>query len=155
MRITGRRGQAVDDLQQSLAIARATGMAFMGPVILGMLALAAEDLGLREGSLSEGEALLASNGLAHNHLLFRRDAIDACLETGDRAGALRHAMALRAFTCTEPLPWSDFLVDRACLLATPDSPVARSEQAEKLRRQGEALGLLVALPAIDAALAAG
>ena len=77
----GRRAQAVDDLQQALRIARATGMAFMGPVFLGMLALAADDPATARTSRS----------LRPNHCspttrwrtttsCSCRDAIDACLE---------------------------------------------------------------------------
>jgi hypothetical protein len=72
----------------------------------------------RAAALAGGEALLAGNGLAHNHLHFRRDAIDACAHAGDAAGVLHHAAAREAVTEAEPLPWSTFHVARARALAT-------------------------------------
>jgi tetratricopeptide (TPR) repeat protein len=152
MRTTGRRGEAVDELRRALDIARATGMAYFGPVILGMLALAAQDASLRERSLAEGEALLAGNALAHNHLLFRRDAMDACLESGDFPGALRHAGAMQACTRAEPLPWSEFFVARATALAA-NAQTSRTACEQALRRAHE-LGLRVAGVALQAALQA-
>lgn len=152
LRTTGRRGQAVDELQRALAIARASGMAYLGPVILGMLALAADDTSLRERSLAEGESLLADNALAHNHLLFRRDAMDTCLESGDLSGALRHAAEMQTCTRAEPLPWSEFFVARTRALA---AGVAMSRDAlEQARQRGQDLGLRVAVVALDTALRA-
>jgi DNA-binding SARP family transcriptional activator len=154
--ITGRRAQALDDLRHALTIARATGMSYMGPIFLGMLAVAADDPAVREEALAEAEALLASNALAHNHLLFRRDAIDACLEAGDPAGVLRHAGELEAKTRSQPLPWSEFFIARGRVLATHGAtaqpPTAKAELL-RLRQEGQRLGLLVALGAIEAALA--
>jgi DNA-binding SARP family transcriptional activator len=150
LRTTGRRGAAVDELQHALAIARASGMAYFGPVILGMLARAVDDMSLRERSLAEGEALLADNALAHNHLLFRRDAIDACLESGDAAGALHHAAELQTRTRTEPLPWSEFLVARAKALAA--GAAMSREACEQALQRGQELGLRVAVVELQAAL---
>lgn len=156
LRTTGRRAQAREDLRQALRIARATGMAFIGPLILGMLVRAADDAPTRDEALAEAEALLADNTLAHNHLMFRRDAIDACLETGDTAGALRHAAELEQRTRAQPLPWSDFFIARARLLAAHAAdPQAAATQAAlaRLGEDGRRMGLLVAIDAIDAATA--
>jgi len=156
-RCTGRRAEALDDLRQALVIARATGMAFLGPVFLGMLAVAADDPAARNEALAEGEALLAGNSLAHNHLLFRREAIDACLDAGDAAAALHHAVELERRTRSEPLPWSEFFIARGRALAAraagADGSAATAELA-RLHEDGQRLGLLGAVVAIDAALAA-
>jgi len=156
-RSTGRRAQALDDLRHALAIAGATGMAYMGPVFLGMLARAADDPAARNAALAEAEALLASNSLAHNHLLFRCDAIDACLDAGDPAGALRHAAELQSRTQSEPLPWSDFFIARCRALAAHGADArAAAVKAEltRLRLEGQRMGLLIAVVAIEAALRA-
>ena len=150
LRSTGHRAQALDDLRHALVIARATGMAYLGPVFLGMLAVAADDAVTRNDALAEAEALLAGNTLAHNHLLFRREAIDACLEAGDPAGALRHADELERRTRSEPLPWSEFFIARGRALAARAAG-SRVELLD-LRQQGQRLGLLTAVVAIDAAL---
>ena len=143
----GRRADATADLQQAVAIARSTGMSYMGPVFLAMLALACDDAREREAALAEGEALLATNRLAHNHLLFRRDAIDACLASSDHAGVRRHADALDRFTREQPLPWSNFFVARARALITGERDALRS-----VRHEGERQGQLVALARIRQAL---
>ena len=154
LRTTGRRAQAREDLQHALDIARNTGIAYMGPIFLGMLALAADDAATRDGALAEAEALLARNNLAHNHLLFRRDAIDACLDAGDPDGALRHAAALETRSRSEPLPWSDFFIARGRALAVhaARAPAAQAELM-RLREDGQRMGLLASVVALDAALA--
>jgi DNA-binding SARP family transcriptional activator len=137
----GKAGRA--DLREALAIASASGMAFMGPTFLGMLAAATDDDAERTAALAEGEALLHSQTVAHNQLLFRRAAIDVCLRIGDAQGARRHAEALDTFTRPEPLPWADFFVARArALAAGADLPPA-------LREQGLRLGLTRWLPPPD------
>jgi DNA-binding SARP family transcriptional activator len=154
-RTIGQRAQARDDLRQALAIARATGIAFLGPVFLGMLARAEDDPIARDQALSEGEALLADNGLAHNHLMFRRDAIDACLDAGDCAGALHHAAALERRTRPEPLPWADFLIARGRALAAHAAGARTSTAATALGpllALSRSLGMLVDAVALDAAL---
>jgi hypothetical protein len=43
----------------------------------------------RNDALVEAEALLATSSIGHNHLHFRRYAIDACLASEDWDGAVR------------------------------------------------------------------
>ena len=78
-RIAGRRAEAVANAEEAVKISRETGPAFLGPFALGALALASEDPTARQAALAEGEALLEAGAVSHNHLLFRRDAIDAYL----------------------------------------------------------------------------
>jgi hypothetical protein len=73
---------------------------------------------LRGVALAEGEALLAAGSPSHNHLQFRRDAIDACLDAEDWSGAEFHSDALESYTHEEPLPWSGFFIARGRALAT-------------------------------------
>jgi hypothetical protein len=151
----GERVAAMQELRHALAISRATGMAFMGPAFLGMLARVSDDPLERSEALSEADTLLASNGLAHNHLLFRRDAIDVALDARAWEEARRHAAALEERTRAEPLPWSDFYVARGCALARRgEAPADVGAQLElrRLKKEGERMGLLQALVAIDAAL---
>ena len=83
---------------EALSISRQTGMAFIGPTILAILALATLDERIRAEALAEGEALLAAGSACHNHLQFRRDAIEACLQVGAWREAVRHAEALEGYT---------------------------------------------------------
>ena len=155
-RLARRPSQSLDDLGQALAIFRETGMAFMGPMALGLVALATEDAQERIRALSEAEDLLARGALGHNHLLFRKDAIDACLVAGDWDQAEHHACELEDYTRQEALPWSDFFVARGRALSAYGRGKRDSTLCVELSRlsaDGERLGLLLALPAIERARA--
>ena len=154
-RLSGRRGDALADVGRALAISREVGMDYMGPIFLGTLALAADDPAVRAAALAEGDALLAVNAVAHNHFLFRRDAIEACLASGDYDGAQRQARALDDFARFEPLPWTEFVVARAHALAAFE----RGERSDKLvaeirrlQREAGERGYLSGLARIEAAL---
>jgi tetratricopeptide (TPR) repeat protein len=154
--LAGRRAEAVADAEEGVKISRETGPAFLGPFALGALASATDDPSVRLVALNEGEALLRAGAVSHNHLLFRRDAIDACLCAGDWEGAERSAAALEEFTRSEPLPFSDFYIARARALTANGSnrsePAALAAELERLSEAGERLGLLVALPEIVSAI---
>jgi hypothetical protein len=131
-------------------------MAFIGGMILGILALAADDPQLRSAALAEGEALLAAGSISHNHLHFRRDAIDACLDAGDWSGAELHSSALETYTREEPLPWSNFFVARGRALAACGRgrrDAALAAELALLMEEGKRLAFKLSLPALELALA--
>jgi hypothetical protein len=139
-----------------LSISRQTGMAFIGPTILAILALATVDERVRAEALAEGEALLAAGSACHNHLQFRRDAIEACLQVSAWDEAMRHAEALAGYTQAEPLPWADFFVTRARALTAVGQGRAGDvtrQELERLAAEAGRLGSLLALPSIEDALA--
>jgi class 3 adenylate cyclase/tetratricopeptide (TPR) repeat protein len=155
-RVAERRSDALSDLSEALAIARETGMAFIGPMILGILALAANDPQVRSDALAEGEALLAAGSVSHNHLHFRRDAIDACLDAEDWSGAELHSDALETYTHEEPLPWSGFFVARGRALAACGRgrrDAALIAELAGLREKGKRLAFKLSLPAVEAVVA--
>ena len=125
-------------------------MAFLGPTILGTAALIADNEVKRREALAEGDALLAAGAVFHNHLMFGRDAIEACLEMGDWDRAERYALELAACTRAEPLPLSDFFVARGQALAAVGRGCARANRAilESLINEAERAGYLLALPAL-------
>jgi hypothetical protein len=155
-RLAGRRAQALADAEEAVKISRDTGTAFLGPFAMGELALASEDPTARRKALEEGEALLEAGGVSHNHLLFRRDAIEAYLDVGDWEGMERSAAALARYTQSEPLPFADFHIARARALAAlgrgPSDATALAAELEDLREAGERLGLRVALAEIERAI---
>jgi hypothetical protein len=55
--------------------------------------------------------------VSHNHLLFRSSAIDACAALSDWDEVDRQADRLEAYTREEGLPWAQFQVGRARVLA--------------------------------------
>ncbi|HET6521639.1 MAG TPA: tetratricopeptide repeat protein, partial [Geminicoccaceae bacterium] len=153
----GRRAEALRYLREALAVSRDAGMDYMGPCMLGALARATDDPEERRAALAEGEALLAAGSLSHNHLWFRRDAIEACLAVGDWDGAERHAAALEAHTLAEPLPWAELLIARGRALAAfgrGRRDGATLAELSRLRDEAARAELRIALPALDAALAA-
>jgi hypothetical protein len=113
----GQLNQAREDIAEALAIARRTGMAYFGPIILGIHAMVATSPGEARAALAEGEALLAAGAVSHNHLLFRSSAIDACAALSDWDEVDRQADRLEAYTREEGLPWAQFQVGRARVLA--------------------------------------
>ncbi|HWT37004.1 MAG TPA: hypothetical protein VN289_12010 [Paraburkholderia sp.] len=154
-RVARRRREALDDIDAALAISRETGMAYLGAAYLAILARATNDGGACERALDEGEALLAAGAVSHNHYLFRRDAIDACIERGMWDAAAAHAAALEAYASREPSPFSAFVVARARALIACGRGCRGAELLAELRRlkgEGGKLGFLHAIEAIDTAL---
>jgi class 3 adenylate cyclase/tetratricopeptide (TPR) repeat protein len=155
-RLAGRHSQCLTDLASAIAIFRETGMAFMGPMALGLVALATEDAQERLRALSEAEALLDRGAVSHNHLLFRKDAIEACLEAKDWDQAEHHAAALATYTRQESSPWTSFFVARGQVLSAYGRGGSNSMLFNELARlcaEGERLGFLLALRAIERARA--
>jgi tetratricopeptide (TPR) repeat protein len=152
-RLAGRRAQALSEAEEAVKVSRETGPAFVGPFALGVLARTTADQAVRKRALEEAEALLEAGAVSHNHLLFGRDAIDACLDAGDWHAAERYAAALENYARLEPLPFSDFHIARARALAAHGrgsmaaAPLAM--ELGRLRAESERLGLLVALPTIE------
>ena len=107
------RAQARDELKQALALARQTGLGFIGAALYGLLSRAAGSAAERAQCLADGAALLQQTGLAHNHLWFYRDAIESTLAAGEWQAALDHASALEQAFQVEPLPWVALVVERA------------------------------------------
>ncbi|MFO0990557.1 MAG: adenylate/guanylate cyclase domain-containing protein [Hyphomicrobiales bacterium] len=135
LRAMGQRTGALSDLQQALGISRETGMAYMGPIYLGLLARATDDAKERAEALKSAEELLPTSPISHNHLIFRMVAIDASLESGNWAEAERYAADLETYTAPEPSPWADFYVARGRLLAQ----AGRGDGSEELKAKATAL----------------
>jgi class 3 adenylate cyclase/tetratricopeptide (TPR) repeat protein len=155
-RAAGRRREALDDIEKALAISRETGMAYLGASCLGILAHTTDNVAVFETALADGEAVLAAGAVSHNYYLFRRDAIDACIDRGLWDAAEAHAVALDDYACRELSPFAVFVVARARALIAYGKGVrdaALLAELEKLREEGNNLGFVYALPTIDAAIA--
>jgi tetratricopeptide (TPR) repeat protein len=155
-RLLGNPADARSAIDQALSIGRKTGMAYTGPIMLGIAARIAEERTLKYELLAEADALLAAGAVSHNHLLFPKDAVDGCLEMGDQECARRYATQLEAYTREEPLPLTTFFIARGRALATIDDNTPCPTLIAEMRRllaEGERLGHLIALPALRSALA--
>jgi hypothetical protein len=151
----GQPAEARKLLQEAYSISRESGLAFSGPWVLGALALVTTDAENRRWALREGERLLRDDCVSHNYFYFYRDAIDASLEDRRWDEVERYAAALEDYTRPEPLPWSDFLVARARVLAAHGRGLrdrATHVELQRLRAEAERAGLEASLTAIRRAL---
>jgi tetratricopeptide (TPR) repeat protein len=142
----GDRAAAAELLDETIEISRRTDISFIGPRVLGAIAVVSDDPKRRKDALAEGEDVLAGGHcIAHNHFWFYREAIDSALADGDWDAAERYAGAFDAFTQAEPLPWTDLHIQRGRLLAAlgrdPGDNQARTE-LQALRDQASAAGQL-------------
>ena len=84
------------------------------------------------------------NVVAHNHLLFRKDAIEASMLLRDWEEAERHAAALEDFVRPEPLPWTGFIITRARAFAAIGKGRRDAQLEDELQRlqiEGDQLGI--------------
>ncbi|RKH63783.1 adenylate/guanylate cyclase domain-containing protein [Corallococcus sp. AB049A] len=146
----GERQKARELLESSLVYVRQHAASFIGPWLLGTLALATDDAEQRRQALTEGERLLASGCVSHNHYRLHQAGMEACLAAGETAEALRHAASLEAFTRVEPAPWSDFYIRRCRALARPPAD-GHGGELRALAEEARTVGLHSAIPALEAA----
>ncbi|ANW02388.1 adenylate/guanylate cyclase domain-containing protein [Bradyrhizobium icense] len=145
------RAEAIDLLHRALAISRETGFSFVGPWILGHLAVTTEDPIERHATLTEGEEILRKGAVGHNHLWFFRYAIDASLDSRDWDGAERYSAALEYYTRPEPLPWANFFVRYGRVVAVHGRRRRGQEttfELDDLLAEAERLGIGPALVAL-------
>ena len=104
-------------LDTAMLVAEATGLGFCGPLICGAQALARGSGADGRAWIDRGEALLQHAGLVHNHVFFRKAAMEWAISAGDWPMVERMAQALVAYTAAEPLPYVDFMVSHVRALA--------------------------------------
>jgi len=153
----GYRPETVAMLQGALEIARETGIGFLGPWILATLALTQNDPDRSREALAEGERLLESDCVGHNYFAFYGNAMEVALRLSDWQETERFAEALEDYSREEPLPWSEFMINRARALARHgqgETGAGLVDQLRQLQSQAEAASMVTAKQAIDAALAA-
>jgi hypothetical protein len=81
--------------------------------------------------------------------------MEACLETGDWNETERYASALEEYTRAEPLPWTDFLIERGRALAAygrGDRSAKTRETLSRLQALARSSGFARARHALDTAL---
>jgi hypothetical protein len=130
----GERAEAADLLRHAVPMALELCASYCGPFALGALAFVTRAPEERADALARGEALLARGAVSHNHIDFRRFAIEACLEDADYAGVERHADALARYTASEPLPLTELVIGRARALASARGKRPSKAVAARLAR---------------------
>jgi hypothetical protein len=147
--LAGRRSEALNLTRRGLEIARETGIKFLGPGLLGQLAILTADDAERRRSLAEGEELLRVGSVGHNHLRFYRHAIEASLNVEAWDEAERYAQALEDYTRPEPLPWAEFWIGWGRALAAygrDPRNTAAVDAAKCVVDQAGRIGMLPAIP---------
>jgi class 3 adenylate cyclase/tetratricopeptide (TPR) repeat protein len=155
--LRGDKERATLLVREGLAGLGEAGRGHTGATLYGLLARSTDSASERAAALREGEALLDAGTPSHNHLHFADNAITALLEQGDWAGAERQCDRLERYCAREPLPWSQFVIARGRAFAR----IGRSERDDalceilkRLRETAARAELNMALPALDAAIAA-
>lgn len=148
-------GKALD----TLAFCREHGMAFFGPVVLGMAARFSQDAAEARRLNDEAEQRLEAGAISHNHFEYRALAIDGAIERGEWQDAIRQCAALRRYMADEPSPFYEFVARRGEALAAlgsgagaPDLPArirALADEAEGKGVHGMGLGLRDALARLE------
>jgi hypothetical protein len=112
-----RTDEAQQQLDTAMAIAQATGLGFCGPMICGVQAQACGPGADGRSWIARGEEMLEQTALLHNHVMFRKTAIDWAIDAGDWPMVERMMQELTAYAAAEPLAYVDFYVSRAGALA--------------------------------------
>ena len=112
----GRRDEARAVLETAIGIARSTGMAYIGPLVLAHLARTEGDPAVRREILDEVETLLKT-AISHNHWLGRRQLIELGWELRDPDLMEFHADALASYCKAELAPLLDCVSRRGRALA--------------------------------------
>ena len=146
----GRRAEARERIERALDLSRDSGMAFCGPLILGLRTRLQDDEREREQTRAEAEALLARGCASHNAIEYLRHGIEDALARSEWARALAHAAALEAHTRAEPLPYADFAIARARVLAgiaARPGDTALRQQLDRLRAEARRVRWPIPWPA--------
>ncbi len=152
----GRMSEAIKRVEEAIAIGRESGITYSGPWALGVLAMITRDPAQRRRALKEGDLILRQECVSHNYFWFYRNAMEACLESGEWEEVERFAAALEAYTRPEPLPWSDFFITRGRILTAfgrGQRDDATMQKLKHLRDEAERVGFKTAVPALEKALA--
>lgn len=123
---------------------------FIGPWVLGTLALLEETPEARQAILAQGEALLEQGCVGHNGYRFLITAAEVCLLDGRPEAARHYGRCLVALMGEEPCAWGEhhlaLIEAHADWLETGDA--SRRPRLAALWREGEAQGLAMTLPCL-------
>lgn len=100
----------------ALKLCEETGLNYMGPIVLGMLAELAPSESERQAHIAQAQDLLKAGAPIHNHMYFNNHMMTASLKRGKWEAAESFAQAMADYTAGEPFPWADFLIARARIL---------------------------------------
>ena len=143
-------------LRNAYEISRETGVTFVGPWVLGILARLTPSPETRDWALAEGERVLNEQlCVSHNYVYFYRYGMEALLAAELWDEVERFALKLEEYTRPEPLAVCDFFVARArALSAFGRGPrdASSGQELGRLLAAAELMGLNSDIPALQKAL---
>ncbi|MBV2138342.1 MAG: AAA family ATPase [Candidatus Thiodiazotropha sp. (ex Ctena orbiculata)] len=158
MALKGNLEEGVSYLERAYRAALDSVPTHIAPYILGVLARVTDDEKQRQDAIREGQRYLDRGSLSHNYLHFYQNMIEVYLQREDAEKMLYYADALAEYTRKEPLPWSDFYIERGRLLAQRIRGEGVPELARKAKRlldEATAAGLHAGTSALREITAAG
>lgn len=139
--------------KQALQETRDTGsLPFIGPWVLGALALASTDPAIAEKAMIQANELLDEGCVGHNYYQFYRAAIEYSLRHKKWQDALHYTQKLSDYTRDEPNPWSQLHCHWGQTLANAAlNPQDKNRQADlqQLKAEAEAAGFLARAKLIE------
>ena len=158
-RLSWQRGDQALAERQIVAVAadveRMQLRGFIGPWVLGTLALFTSDPVLRQKALLRGMSYLGKDCLAHNAYRFYVTAAEVALLGGDLVAADFYAEQLADYAAAEPCTWVDHhvaLIQRyAAWLAAPGAPL--QDELRALQAAGRQYGYGHTMPRLGPVLA--
>lgn len=129
--IAERRDEARHYADWAHRLCEETGLNYVGPIVLGMLAELAGSESERQAHIAHARAILKAGAPIHNHMYFNNHMMTASLKRGQWEAAEGFAQAMADHTAKEPFPWANFLIDRARILIR----VGRGERNEAVKAE--------------------
>lgn len=141
--MSGKPNRALEVLDEAINISRKVGMSFVGPRLLGTLSICPTDDEQRKAAVKEGVGILRSGCHAHNQLWFLRDAIESALISDERKSVIQYTDWLERITLREPLPWSNYFIERGRVLVRHRHNPKNSKytkEIDRLTKMAEGVG---------------
>ncbi len=131
--VKGFRAEGLAFARQGREMSEQTGLSFVGPIVLGLLALLENQREDQEAALRAGELLLERGCVGHNHFWFRRYAIERALLLEDWNEVDRQADELLLRMSQEPLAYASWVAQLGKILARRGRGDASETDEDELR----------------------
>ncbi|MGE3874711.1 MAG: AAA family ATPase, partial [Parvibaculaceae bacterium] len=155
--IAERRDEARHYADWAYRLCEETGLSYVGPIVLGMLAELAGGDSERQAHIAKARSILEAGAPFHNHMYFNSHMMTASLKRRDWEAAGSFAQAMADYTAKEPFPWADFLIGRTRILirvGRGERSAAVKAELSRLAALGRKLDFIRATQALDEPLAA-
>ena len=120
-RLTGEIHKSLTILQKALSISENVGHGFTGPRIASSLALVVDNPVNKRAMLQKSKDMLEMGSVSLNHFFAYDDAIEVCIQLRDQSGMSEYLQSYRTYTQVEPVPWSQFFMQRGQALLAFES----------------------------------